>query len=163
GRSRYGPISPKPMSTSAISFRARKHLPRPSRPIVKPFRCVRILPRRMAIFAPHMRTWANWRRQSSRTARPLGPIQKVPPFAPGSIISGVAAALVFAKTQPGQTVGYDMERQRPVSARIIERVARHAPDGRWLDVGFGNGSLLFTAEEWGYMPVGLDLRGENVR
>jgi protein O-GlcNAc transferase len=69
-----------------------------------------------------------------------------------------AAALVFAKTQPGQTVGYDMERQRPVSARIIERIARHAPDGRWLDIGFGNGSLLFTAEEWGYMPVGLDLR-----
>ena len=74
-----------------------------------------------------------------------------------------AAALVFAKTQPGQTVGYDMERQRPVSARIIERVARHVREGRWLDVGFGNGSLLFTAEEWGYTPVGLDLRKDNVR
>ncbi|MCI0466479.1 MAG: class I SAM-dependent methyltransferase, partial [Beijerinckiaceae bacterium] len=74
-----------------------------------------------------------------------------------------AAALVFAKTQPGQTLGHDMERQRPVSARIIGRVARHVPDGRWLDVGFGNGSLLFTAEEWGYTPVGLDLRQENVR
>ncbi|HMF06250.1 MAG TPA: methyltransferase domain-containing protein, partial [Methylocella sp.] len=74
-----------------------------------------------------------------------------------------ASALVFAKTQPGQIVGYDMERQRPVSARIVERVARHAPDGHWLDVGFGNGSLLFTAEEWGYTPVGLDLREDNVR
>jgi 2-polyprenyl-3-methyl-5-hydroxy-6-metoxy-1,4-benzoquinol methylase len=34
--------------------------------------------------------------------------------------------------------------------------------GRWLDVGFGNGSLLFTAEEWGFTPVGLDLRRQNV-
>ena len=33
---------------------------------------------------------------------------------------------------------------------------------RWLDVGFGNGSLLFTAEEWGFTPVGLDLRRQNV-
>lgn len=74
-----------------------------------------------------------------------------------------AAELIFAKTQPCQAVGYDMERQRPVSARIVERAARHAPGGCWLDVGFGNGSLLFAAEEWGYTPVGLDLRKENVR
>lgn len=74
-----------------------------------------------------------------------------------------AAAVLFAKTHPNQTVGYDMEQQRPLSARMVERVARHAPRGAWLDVGFGNGSLLFTAEEWGYAPVGLDLREENVR
>lgn len=73
-----------------------------------------------------------------------------------------AAAIIFANTQPNQTVGFDMERQRPVSARMVERVARHAPNGSWLDVGFGNGSLLFAAEEWGYTPVGLDLRRENV-
>jgi SAM-dependent methyltransferase len=34
--------------------------------------------------------------------------------------------------------------------------------GTWLDVGFGNASLLFTAQEWGFVPVGLDLRRENV-
>jgi protein O-GlcNAc transferase len=73
-----------------------------------------------------------------------------------------AAALVFSKTQPNQTVGYDMERQRPVSARMVERVARYAQGGSWLDVGFGNGSLLFTAEEWGYVPAELDLRKDNV-
>lgn len=73
-----------------------------------------------------------------------------------------AAAMLFSKTQPNQTVGFDMERQRPVSARIVERVARHAPSGDWLDVGFGSGSLLFAAEEWGYRPVGLDLRQESV-
>ena len=75
-----------------------------------------------------------------------------------------AAALdvIFAKTHQNQTVGHDMERQRPVSARMVERVARRASGGRWLDVGFGNGSLLFAAEEWGFTPVGLDLRRDNV-
>ena len=55
-----------------------------------------------------------------------------------------------------------MERQRAVSARMVERVARHVSHGDWLDVGFGNGSLLFTAEEWGYRPVGIDLRKDGV-
>ncbi|WP_036255592.1 tetratricopeptide repeat protein [Methylocapsa acidiphila] len=75
-----------------------------------------------------------------------------------------ACELIFAKTQPNQTVGFDMERQRLVSARVVERIARHvAPGGHWLDVGFGSGSLLFAAEEWGYVPVGLDLRKDNVQ
>lgn len=73
------------------------------------------------------------------------------------------AAFVFSKTQPSQTVGYDMERQRLVSAKIVARASVHAAGGRWLDVGFGNGSLLFTAEEWGFTPVGIDLREGNVR
>ena len=73
-----------------------------------------------------------------------------------------ALDLIFAKTHQNQTVGHDMERQRPVSARMVERVARRASGGRWLDVGFGNGSLLFAAEEWGFTPVGLDLRRDNV-
>jgi predicted O-linked N-acetylglucosamine transferase (SPINDLY family)/SAM-dependent methyltransferase len=70
--------------------------------------------------------------------------------------------IVFSDTQASQRVGYDLEGQRKVSARIVERVARHVKDGDWLDVGFGNASLLFTAEEWGYRPVGIDLRAENV-
>jgi protein O-GlcNAc transferase len=63
-----------------------------------------------------------------------------------------AASIGFAKAQPNQTVGSDMERQRPVSARIVARVARWMPEGRWLAVGSGNGSLLFTAEEWNFTP-----------
>jgi 2-polyprenyl-3-methyl-5-hydroxy-6-metoxy-1,4-benzoquinol methylase len=46
---------------------------------------------------------------------------------------------------------------------MVERIARYAASGDWLDVGFGNGSLLFTAEEWGYRPVGIDLRKDNVQ
>ncbi len=73
-----------------------------------------------------------------------------------------AAGVVFSRTHQNQIVGHDMERQRPVSARMVERVARRVSSGLWLDVGFGNGSLLFTAEEWGFTPVGLDLRKDNV-
>ncbi len=73
-----------------------------------------------------------------------------------------ALEALFGNTQQGQTVGHDMERQRAVSARMVARVAQHASGGDWLDVGFGNGSLLFTAEEWGYHPVGIDLRKDNV-
>jgi len=70
--------------------------------------------------------------------------------------------VVFERTQPNQQPGAAFEQQRMVSARIVERVARHAEPGHWLDVGFGNGSLLFTAEEWGFVPCGLDLRQSSV-
>lgn len=61
-----------------------------------------------------------------------------------------------------QRVGFDMERQRLVSARIIERVLPYVDEGVWLDVGFGNGSLLFAAHEYGFVPIGTELRAENV-
>jgi len=73
-----------------------------------------------------------------------------------------AASVVFSKTVPHQTVGHDIEAQRIVSARMVERVTRHIQGGDWLDIGFGNGSLLFTAHEWGFTPVGVDLRRDNV-
>lgn len=73
-----------------------------------------------------------------------------------------ALAIVFRKTNESQKVGYDLEKMRFVSARMIEKVLAHAPAGRWLDVGFGNGSLLFTAEEYGFAPVGIDLRPGSV-
>jgi protein O-GlcNAc transferase len=73
-----------------------------------------------------------------------------------------ACAIVFADTHANQRVGHDMERQRIVSARMVEKVAAHRNAGAWLDVGFGNGSLLMTAQEFGFEPVGIDLRQENV-
>jgi hypothetical protein len=71
-------------------------------------------------------------------------------------------AVIFSDTNASQRVGHDLENQRKVSARIVERVAQRMPSGDWLDIGFGNGSLLFTAQEWGYTPVGVDLRKANV-
>jgi SAM-dependent methyltransferase len=37
-----------------------------------------------------------------------------------------------------------------------------APRGKWVDVGFGNGALLCTAQEWGFEAFGLDLRADAV-
>jgi len=73
-----------------------------------------------------------------------------------------AAAVVFSATNDSQKLGTDIERQRPVSARIVEKVRIWRQAGKWLDVGIGNGSLLFTAEEYGYHVVGVDLREKNV-
>ncbi len=73
------------------------------------------------------------------------------------------AGEIFQKTQPSQRVGYDAERQRVITSRIVSRIAEHVPPpGAWLDVGFGNGAVLFSAQEWGYEPVGIDLRESEV-
>lgn len=73
-----------------------------------------------------------------------------------------ALTLIFGKAHENQTVGFDIENQRFISARMVEKVLPFASEGRWLDVGFGNASLLFTAGEYGFHPVGLELRRGNV-
>jgi protein O-GlcNAc transferase len=104
-----------------------------------------------ALYQPALPTVMTWRQ-----CRGCGHV-----FTEG-YFDAAAGEVIFAKTHQNQIVGYDMERQRPVSARIVERVAGYVADGHWLDVGFGNGSLLFAAEEWGFLPIGLDLRKDNV-
>ena len=73
-----------------------------------------------------------------------------------------AFAAIFSKTNESQKVGNDLERQRIVSARMIEKVLPFVQSGQWLDVGFGNAALLLTAQEFGFTPVGIDLRHDNV-
>jgi SAM-dependent methyltransferase len=73
-----------------------------------------------------------------------------------------ACDILFSKTNDEQQVGFQIEQQRHVSARIVEKVLPYATSGSWLDVGFGNGSLLFTAQEYGFIPIGIDLRKDNV-
>jgi 2-polyprenyl-3-methyl-5-hydroxy-6-metoxy-1,4-benzoquinol methylase len=70
--------------------------------------------------------------------------------------------VIFADVVAHQKPGYDIERQRAISARMVEKVLPYVNSGRWLDVGFGNGSLLFTAHEYGFVPVGTDLRQDSV-
>jgi protein O-GlcNAc transferase len=74
-----------------------------------------------------------------------------------------AAQIVFSHINENQQVGHDLERQRYVSARMVEKVLPWVSAGHWLDIGFGNASLLFTAREYGFLPVGTDLREENAR
>ncbi|MEO5362281.1 MAG: class I SAM-dependent methyltransferase [Magnetococcus sp. DMHC-8] len=56
-----------------------------------------------------------------------------------------------------------MEKVRPMSGRRVERVMQYVDRGTWLDVGFGAGSLLLTAQEYGYTPVGIDLNPNLLR
>lgn len=73
-----------------------------------------------------------------------------------------ACDIVFSRTNDAQKVGYEIESNRLISARLIDRVLPFASDGVWLDIGFGNGSVLFTAQEYGFDPVGVDLRPDSV-
>lgn len=83
-------------------------------------------------------------------------------FAEG-YLAGAARDIVLSSAMPHQQVGDEASGRRPIAARIVERVARHVPPGgEWLDVGVGNGALLFAAAEWGYGAVGADLRIDNV-
>ena len=63
---------------------------------------------------------------------------------------------IFANAAPDQAVGHEAEARRVGAARIVGHVARYKPGGDWLDIGFGDGSLLFTAQEWGFHAVGVD-------
>lgn len=74
-----------------------------------------------------------------------------------------AYTLLHPVTPLNERAGHDAERGRLASSKIVQRVSRIAPNGIWLDVGFGNGSMLFTAHEFGYHAVGLDIRSVNVK
>tara|TARA_B100000959_G_scaffold281123_1_gene344486 strand:+ start:5946 stop:6506 length:561 start_codon:yes stop_codon:yes gene_type:complete len=75
-----------------------------------------------------------------------------------------ALELLFSKAQQTQTPCVEVESSRTVSSRMVNTVCTTIGryKGRWLDVGFGNGSLLTTASEFGFSVVGLDLRRANV-
>lgn len=70
---------------------------------------------------------------------------------------------VLLKVQEMQKVRVH-EQERLVMGRTISRIKPPLAGGehRWLDVGFGSGALMMTAEEAGYEVKGLDLRKDNV-
>jgi SAM-dependent methyltransferase len=79
-----------------------------------------------------------------------------------------ALALLFSGANAAQLPGSEVGMARQTSARIVERVlglmdGRDPEQASWLDVGFGNGSLLTTAAEFGFEAVGIDVREEPVR
>lgn len=80
----------------------------------------------------------------------------------GGYFTESANQILFSKTNAHQQVGHNAESGRAVSARMVEKVLPYAAEGTWLDVGFGNASLLFTAQEYGFRPVGVDMRPGNV-
>ncbi len=90
-------------------------------------------------------------------------------------LNDAALAVLFSDVHAAQRPGGGRpDDGRNLWARIVERVAAMAPSaprrgletgtrlGRWLDVGFGDGALLLTAQEWGFEPLGIDLRRDSV-
>ena len=79
-----------------------------------------------------------------------------------------AEELLFEQGHAHQTPGSEsiaaLERGRQIAAKIVTTVAqvRASIEGRWLEVGFGNGALLTTAEEFGFTVTGLDRRAACV-
>jgi 2-polyprenyl-3-methyl-5-hydroxy-6-metoxy-1,4-benzoquinol methylase len=76
-----------------------------------------------------------------------------------------ALNVLFGNTQHQQIVGSDIEFHRNISAKMVDRVAKAVglpSNNLWLDIGFGNGSLLMTAKEFGFDVFGVDLRKQNV-
>lgn len=68
------------------------------------------------------------------------------------------AALLSSVGQNGY-FGGNLDEQRLLWGRVIARLLPHVKQpGRWVDVGVGNGGLLFTAEEFGFDAVGIDIR-----
>jgi SAM-dependent methyltransferase len=72
-----------------------------------------------------------------------------------------ALRAVIRKTMRVQTVGSNYEAARVQVERTIDLVLPFAGTGVWLDVGFGDGALLRTVKEFGFTPLGIDLREGN--
>lgn len=76
------------------------------------------------------------------------------------------ALLLGAVSDPMQIFNpKTMEALRDVASPMVDRVLMHRGlprDDAWLDIGFGNGALLFAAEEYGFKPVGIDVRQDVV-
>lgn len=78
-----------------------------------------------------------------------------------------ALKIIFGNAPNNVSVGLDIEAWRNISAKMVERVVNkiglpEAGRTSWIDVGFGNGSLLMTAQEFGFEPFGIDLNETGV-
>lgn len=68
-------------------------------------------------------------------------------------------------THPEQIFGGEIDSQRSNWDAIIHRIlAQYRPRSgqRWVDVGTGNGAALFTAAEFGFDAIGIDLRQASI-
>lgn len=73
-----------------------------------------------------------------------------------------AFSLLMNEANAGQVLDGNIEGYRIYAARMVEKVLPYVDSGTWLDVGCGNGALLLTAMEYGFDPVGCDLRAASV-
>jgi SAM-dependent methyltransferase len=77
-----------------------------------------------------------------------------------------ALRVIFSNSNDYQLPGAVTDQQRFLWAPVVQTVIglrggmkqMRDTQSRWLDVGFGNGSLLLTAQELGFLAEGLDAR-----
>jgi len=84
--------------------------------------------------------------------------------------------VLFSKAHLNQLPGQNVEQGRLLSAKIVETVLgspdvlegvegmfpRFSGKNSWLDIGFGDGTLLMTAQEYGLTVAGIDVRKQAV-
>ena len=82
-----------------------------------------------------------------------------------SYFSPAAMKLLFSRAHACQVVGTEIDQQRAQWADTVHRVNRLMPEpvwnGRaavWVDIGCGNGGLVFTSAEFGFQAIGIDMR-----
>lgn len=80
-------------------------------------------------------------------------------FTEGMLEPKVHGTVLGRGEQPLST-GEVFATNRNTASRIVHRISdiRGSIDGVWLDVGFGNGDLLTTAQEFGYDALGIEQR-----
>jgi hypothetical protein len=67
---------------------------------------------------------------------------------------------IYSVDDPSQFQHFDIRRAE--SSEVVNKISQYKQNGTWLDVGFGDGALLITAQEYGYDCFGLDYRKENI-
>jgi SAM-dependent methyltransferase len=78
--------------------------------------------------------------------------------------TGDAESFLFQVAHPQQLATAELERSRHISAELVERISRirNGCSGTWVDIGCGNGSLVATAQEFGFDALGIDARQQAV-
>lgn len=81
-------------------------------------------------------------------------------FTEGYFIGEAKKILLSIKKDSQNPEKYDVEHNRYLSASIIDKVSNYLiyQEGEpWLDIGFGNGSLLVTLDEYGFIAQGMEI------
>lgn len=79
------------------------------------------------------------------------------------IFSEETQKLLFDKIGGMGDPDWEFERERKYCSKIVEKVARYKNSGLWMDVGCGNGALMYAADEFGFEAIGIDTRARNVQ
>lgn len=79
--------------------------------------------------------------------------------------------LLFSRYNEDQVSGGDIHLQRKIWAPVVDRVLQFLPsreavwkrDVFWMDIGCGDGSLVYLAHEYGFKSFGVDTRAEAIQ